>query len=65
MGSAMRKLSQTSFPPEESVEQIKAHVELGLVQLKLFRLKTEAFERYVEEAAVHLKSAQRHAQVLK
>jgi hypothetical protein len=60
----MYKPAQNPFPPEETIEQIQAHIKLALAEQKLFLLKTEAFKRYVEGAAIHLKSAKRHAHAL-
>ena len=42
-----------------------ACIQLALAEQRLFLLKTKAFKRYVEEAAIHLKSAKRHAQSLR
>ena len=60
----MYKPAQSPFPPEETIEQIQACIKLALAEQRLFLLKTKAFKRYVEEAAIHLKSAKRHAQAL-
>jgi hypothetical protein len=56
---------QTSLPPEETIEEIRTHIELALARVKLFRLKTKAFERHVEETGIHLESAKRNTHALK
>jgi hypothetical protein len=60
----MRNPSQTCFPREETIEEIKAHNTRASMQLELFWLKTEVFNRYVREAAIYLESAKLHASTL-
>jgi hypothetical protein len=53
------------MPPEETIAQIQASIELAFAQYQLLRTKTEVFEQYVRAAAVHLRAASDYAERIK